>query len=689
MAVNNDLDDFLTSVAVAIRNRKRTTDKINAQNFVSEIKSIGYDVEATTNEDYTQDIIITSPNKAEPIINVVPDYIVSPAYTNIGESVSFKGNEYIVGTNAFATPQEAVNVIAEDGKTIYVGSGEYVFDSILTINYGITFLGANAGISGERTDRIEESSFIKSKDLSGGQPHILQLNAQNITFDGITFTNEYSGENTSYFINFLANAGNITVVNCRAFSDDMFNSFIKPTGNGGSGVIKICNNYFKNILQFIVWVKDGTGMTELDFQNNTIIDCAAVGANGLLSIRQTNQDYTCKIYNNKFIYNQQIYYKEVSTFYLVKVYGGIIDIKYNTFVISKYNLENIFTNGLILNSVGTDLLTYSNNYFFGVDNVIIPDEYKGINVCISEEERNSQYLIDTSISKKYEFAEISADRFVNEIKYNNKALDFYVKDVLQKKINKTTSVAGLLALQTQDVIDEYNSKLDFSKLNNLQYLYSYNSIDNPDLSWIDMNSIINLGHMFHNYQGSSLIFNNFDTSNVTSIYSMFEDCFSLQTIDLSNFNTSAVTSFSRVFKHCDNLTSLDLSNFIFNTHLGSEMFAYCYSLTSVNLPSSLYVIAPIMFMECQTLPNIDFSMCNISEIKDLAFQNCYNLQTIDLSGCQQVPSLSSINAFENVNINNDGNYQVIVPDELYDIWIYETNWVDIADHIVRKSEVVL
>ena len=40
MAKNNNLTDFLTDVADAIRAKKGTTEKINPQNFSSEIASI-------------------------------------------------------------------------------------------------------------------------------------------------------------------------------------------------------------------------------------------------------------------------------------------------------------------------------------------------------------------------------------------------------------------------------------------------------------------------------------------------------------------------------------------------------------------------------------------------------------------------------------------------------------------------
>ena len=41
MAKNDNLIDFLTDVANAIREKKGTSDPINAQDFADEIKSVG------------------------------------------------------------------------------------------------------------------------------------------------------------------------------------------------------------------------------------------------------------------------------------------------------------------------------------------------------------------------------------------------------------------------------------------------------------------------------------------------------------------------------------------------------------------------------------------------------------------------------------------------------------------------
>ena len=77
---------------------------------------------------------------------------------------------------------------------------------------------------------------------------------------------------------------------------------------------------------------------------------------------------------------------------------------------------------------------------------------------------------------------------------------------------------------------------------------------------------------------------NFDTSKVTSMYTMFSDCSSLESIDLSEFNTSNVTNMHGMFMRCNALTKLDLSGFDTSnvTDMG-YMFAQCTSLESVDI----------------------------------------------------------------------------------------------------------
>lgn len=52
-----------------------------------------------------------------------------------------------------------------------------------------------------------------------------------------------------------------------------------------------------------------------------------------------------------------------------------------------------------------------------------------------------------------------------------------------------------------------------------------------------------------------------DTSNFTSMDSMFRNCYLLTELDVSHFDTSKVTSMSTMFKECSALTSLNVSGF--------------------------------------------------------------------------------------------------------------------------------
>ena len=76
----------------------------------------------------------------------------------------------------------------------------------------------------------------------------------------------------------------------------------------------------------------------------------------------------------------------------------------------------------------------------------------------------------------------------------------------------------------------------------------------------------------------------YDTSNVTSMNSMFKWCTSLTSLDLSNFNTSKVTIMNGMFNYCSGLTSLDLSNFnTSNVTIMNGMFSGCTNLTSLDV----------------------------------------------------------------------------------------------------------
>ena len=76
--------------------------------------------------------------------------------------------------------------------------------------------------------------------------------------------------------------------------------------------------------------------------------------------------------------------------------------------------------------------------------------------------------------------------------------------------------------------------------------------------------------------------NTWDTSGATSLDSMFADCYSLQTVDLSSFNTRNVTTMRQMFYYCFGLKNIiGLENIdTGNVFDYREMFYECSSLTA-------------------------------------------------------------------------------------------------------------
>lgn len=66
---------------------------------------------------------------------------------------------------------------------------------------------------------------------------------------------------------------------------------------------------------------------------------------------------------------------------------------------------------------------------------------------------------------------------------------------------------------------------------------------------------------------------------------MFQDCKSLEELDISSFSTDKVVDMSSMFIRCINLKKLDISNFdIRNVRSMGNIFDDCRNLESIKLP---------------------------------------------------------------------------------------------------------
>lgn len=152
------------------------------------------------------------------------------------------------------------------------------------------------------------------------------------------------------------------------------------------------------------------------------------------------------------------------------------------------------------------------------------------------------------------------------------------------------------------------------------------------------------------------------TQNSTSFSSMFNNCESLQTVDLTSFDTSNSVSFSKMFYGCSSLENVDVSQFETSKALYFDnMFAFCRKLTELDVShfnTSKATTFASMFYGCNSLleldiTNFDTSNCtnfskmftglkvnnlnltnfNTEKAENMSFmfQNASNITTLDLS----------------------------------------------------------
>ena len=169
------------------------------------------------------------------------------------------------------------------------------------------------------------------------------------------------------------------------------------------------------------------------------------------------------------------------------------------------------------------------------------------------------------------------------------------------------------------------------------------------------------------YDELNEIFSYDDTSNVTDMSYMFQNCTNLASIP--SLNTSKVTNMFSMFSYCSNLTSIPLLNTSNVTNMG-HMFSSCSKLTSVPLLNTSKVSSmTYMFKGCSNLTTIP--LLNTSNVTDMnnMFSSCTSLtlisslntsQVTNMSymfySCEKLTSIPQLNASKVTNMNNMFQY---------------------------------
>jgi len=147
-----------------------------------------------------------------------------------------------------------------------------------------------------------------------------------------------------------------------------------------------------------------------------------------------------------------------------------------------------------------------------------------------------------------------------------------------------------------------------------------NSLQNINIRAWDTSSMTNIGNLFYNCSSlTHMDLSGWDTRHVTRTDGMFNGCSVITKIDMNTCNTRAVTNMDNMFNGCSSLEILDISNF--NTS-GSPTTSG-------------------MFSNCILLKNIGAIYCN---------NNTLNVLSTQLA--TDMPLVSGINIYlENTNID--------------------------------------
>ena len=158
-------------------------------------------------------------------------------------------------------------------------------------------------------------------------------------------------------------------------------------------------------------------------------------------------------------------------------------------------------------------------------------------------------------------------------------------------------------------------------------------------------------YLFYNYTGTSIdgLISYADTSNVTTMYSMFNSCRQLTSIP--QFDMSNVNNAGSMFNYCSSLTTIPQLNTSNVTNMNS-MFQNCYSLTTIpQLNTPKVNNMDYMFNNCSkftTLPQLDTS--NVTSMSYM-FNGCSKLTTIPKLNTIKVTNMSSM--FQNCSSLTD------------------------------------
>ena len=137
---------------------------------------------------------------------------------------------------------------------------------------------------------------------------------------------------------------------------------------------------------------------------------------------------------------------------------------------------------------------------------------------------------------------------------------------------------------------------------NLAYLFSGDTRSNIT-TMFDTSNVTSTESMFENNKNLMNI-SQFDTSNVTDMANMFYGCSNLTTVP--QFNTSKVTNMSYMFRDCTRLTTIPLLDTTKVTNM-NNIFTSCYNLTTLRFNPNAGNMVNFNLSHCDKMTSEDLT----------------------------------------------------------------------------------
>ncbi len=176
-------------------------------------------------------------------------------------------------------------------------------------------------------------------------------------------------------------------------------------------------------------------------------------------------------------------------------------------------------------------------------------------------------------------------------------------------------------------------------------------------------------------------------SNVQKISSLFKGA---NVLDFSLTGTMTMTTATFFLNGSTTLKRLSVPGLTATTDWWtlSDGFRWCRNLETVDLSGLEDVSARGLnngFEGCSSLKTVKLNKLSQTNTESLVncFKDCTSLEVVDMSEATAVPAISS-GTFQ----NNNNTFKVVVPDALYSTWIKTGNWAhpSIVGHIIKKSD---